>query len=101
MPDQYYPSCMPLWYIIINGYNFHSPVPLPPHKKKQKLHTSGSGGQAASQRNSGPSETSSEVDSAVDSPDLTEAASDSLVSHKVNINFDVFMYFIRTACYRE
>ncbi|XP_071537244.1 uncharacterized protein [Panulirus ornatus] len=53
-------------------------VPMPPNKKKQKLHMGGSGGQAASHRNSGPSETSSEVDSAVDSPDLIEAASESL-----------------------
>ncbi|KAK8736783.1 hypothetical protein OTU49_004644, partial [Cherax quadricarinatus] len=56
-------------------------APVPPHKRKPKSQTSG-GGQAASRRNSGLSETSSEVDSALDSPDLSEAASENLVSNK-------------------
>lgn len=69
-------------------------APVPPHKRKPKSQTSG-GGQAASRRNSGLSETSSEVDSALDSPDLSEAASENLVSNKVNIFFDVHVISLK------
>ncbi|KAK4288879.1 hypothetical protein Pmani_038122 [Petrolisthes manimaculis] len=60
-------------------------VTMPPHKKKHKSHNSGSSvgvGQGtstttttASRRNSGVSETSSEVDSTVDSPDVNDTTS--------------------------
>lgn len=60
-------------------------VPQPPHKKKPKLQVMGSVGMAESRRSSGLSETSSEVDSAAESPDLNEVTSESLVSNKVNM----------------
>lgn len=60
-------------------------VPTQPHKKK-KLQIGSAGGLAVNRRNSGLSETSSEIDSAVDSPDVTDAtATVSLVSNKVNM----------------
>lgn len=57
-------------------------VPQPPHKKKPKLQVGGCGSVAESRRSSGLSETSSEVDSAVESPDQNEATPESLVSNK-------------------
>lgn len=57
-------------------------VPQPPHKKKPKLQVGGCVGMAESRRSSGLSETSSEVDSAAESPDLNEVTSESLVSNK-------------------
>ncbi|XP_045128903.1 bromodomain-containing protein 8-like isoform X2 [Portunus trituberculatus] len=53
-------------------------VPQPPHKKKPKLQVGGCGSVAESRRSSGLSETSSEVDSAVESPDQNEVTSESL-----------------------
>lgn len=56
-------------------------VPVLPNKKKQKLQWPGSsGGFSMGRRNSGVSETSSEVDSAVDSPEISEAVTESPVS---------------------
>lgn len=60
-------------------------MPQPPHKKKPKLQVGGCGGMAESRRSSGLSETSSEVDSAAESPDQNEVTSESLVSNKVNM----------------
>ncbi|XP_047470936.1 bromodomain-containing protein 8-like isoform X2 [Penaeus chinensis] len=54
-------------------------VPVLPNKKKQKLQWPGSsGGFSMGRRNSGLSETSSEVDSAVDSPEVSETVTESL-----------------------
>lgn len=53
-------------------------VPVLPNKKKQKLQWSG--GLSMGRRNSGVSETSSEVDSAVDSPEISETVTESPVS---------------------
>lgn len=50
-------------------------VPVLPNKKKQKLQWSG--GLSMGRRNSGVSETSSEVDSAVDSPEISETVTES------------------------
>ncbi|XP_042875479.1 bromodomain-containing protein 8-like isoform X4 [Penaeus japonicus] len=53
-------------------------VPVLPNKKKQKLQwPSCSGGLSTGRRNSGVSETSSEIDSAVDSPDINETMPES------------------------
>ena len=60
-------------------------MPQPPHKKKPKLQVGGCGSVAESRRSSGLSETSSEVDSAVESPDQNEVTPESLVSNKVNM----------------
>ncbi|KAK8406583.1 hypothetical protein O3P69_007296 [Scylla paramamosain] len=60
-------------------------VPQPPHKKKPKLQVGGCGSVAESRRSSGLSETSSEVDSAVESPDQNEVTPESLVSNKLAI----------------
>lgn len=49
---------------------------------------------AENRRSSGLSETSSEVDSAAESPDLNEVTSESLVSNKVNmLSMYVFSFF--------